>query len=164
MLKSYDRMHKRSVNGFEIFIASLVIFYGITGLSLRYLMTTKAEIFPFFAWNLFAHVPSTKIEYSIEITNYDGQQLDPPVPFRYSAHLGLSSGSVFERRITQELAQSYLRGSKEYEKQKLGLERYLGKTKEYLLVKETFDPIDFHNHKTIKKEVIASFKTYEYQK
>jgi hypothetical protein len=133
----------------------IVIFYGVMAIGLRY-TPKEPELFPFFSWRLFAGVPNTKIEYGVEIIKFNGQVLDKPVIFSEANFLE-SSKSVSARKLIQEFANSYST-NKDYQKYKSLLESvYLGKTEEYRLVKQTYNPVEKFYKANVKKESIATF-------
>ncbi len=133
----------------------LVIFYGVMAIGLRY-TPKEPELFPIFSWRLFAGVPNTKIEYSIEITQYDGIKFEQPVVFSEATFLA-SSKSVSARKLIQDFAQTYNK-NQDYQKYQTVLETvYLGKTRQYRLVKETYNPVEKFFKTGGEKETIATF-------
>ncbi len=139
------------------FTILIVVFYAFTAVFLRYIYPQEPEIFPLFSWRLFAGVPNTRTEYSVEITKFGNTQLSQPVVFSEANFLA-SSKSVSARKLIQDFAQSYNK-NQDYQKYQTVLETvYLDKTKEYRLVKQTYNPVDKFFKKKGEKETIATFQ------
>src|SRR5688572_17873859 len=69
------------VKTLKYWLICMVALYAFGGVSLRYINPENPEVFPVFAWYLFSSVPYLRIEYSIEILEYDQSIFDPPLQY-----------------------------------------------------------------------------------
>lgn len=153
----------KSSFGFSFFIVLIICFYGLAAISLRFIYPTNPEVFPIFAWDLFAFVDNSKTEYTIEIVKFNRLLLDKPVLFTKSESLGLPSDSISARTQIQNFARAYLRRSSDFDRHRNLLESaYLEKVQEYRLVKQTYNPVRKYKNGEQQIEIIATFNTNDF--
>ena len=123
------------------FILIVIFSYFIAGISIGFLNVKDEEVFPFFSWSLFSRIPNRGYQYSVQITEYNGQIIKP-VLFQKASSIVNKSHSSEPDRIIQNMGKNFDKNTQEFEKMKNLLEgNYLGNTTKYNLVLLTYDPL-----------------------
>ena len=144
----------------KISIPVLLIGYAVAGYYSQY--SYEGEMYPFFAWQLFTHVPERiGSEYSIRVLEIQGRKIDAPVP--YSAQDGFLSGKNQPTEywlMFQFLGRAYQEGDEaNIAKYRSVLEKcFTAYPVRYELVLATKDAIDYWKYKTyISVHPLAAF-------
>lgn len=107
----------------------------------------QRELFPFFSWELFSHIPPPEItSYGIRFSSANGQTLTPPIYFEEAKHLTPYADSVDAFVTIQSLGQAVEQSdqSKMMATQQLIQSAYFGEltSANYQLVRRRFDLLE----------------------
>lgn len=134
---------------------SLVVYLGC---ALGGRLSGRGEIFPFFTWDLFSHIPAHVSAPVVYLHRAAGRPLDPPVPLFES---GMDHGrryvaAAFARSLNVALAHDPERAAAVRE---VLATNHLPPVSEWSLVLEEYDPLQRWTEGTLQRIEVARFAT-----
>ncbi|MEO1368314.1 MAG: hypothetical protein AAFX50_14165 [Acidobacteriota bacterium] len=123
----------------------------------------KRDLYPFFSWSLFTHVPNVKHDFGLLITGIDGQRLDPPRELNAFSGRLAGAGSIRAYYTVQDFGRAILLRDRETadELRSLLEREYLkgaGGELHYLLVARSYDPIEKWRHGRMEQRPVVELK------
>ena len=146
----------------NIFLISLICFYIASVICIKWQLRST-EIFPFFTWDLFSHIPtSPKTDFAIFVEEIDGRKFDPglDVMKQKSSFLNVQNATLYT--VIQRLGVAITRGNKNEEifiRNMLESEYFspFNTRAKYMIVKRKYDPVDKWKTGRSNNEVIKEY-------
>lgn len=145
-------------------IAGLLFGYIVTSVGSSFLMgsvTTSpvAELFPFFTWSLSSRVHKIRSEYIVEITNIDGEPIEPPRDMLDAQNL---LGYDQNRAITHKAARKLGRARGGTPSLRRAFEsRFMGRhTVSYRIVRVDYEPIErWRTGRVVARRILGEYRS-----
>ena len=133
-------MEKREYTA--LFIVGFIFLYFVNGMITGF--SGAKEIFPFFSWNLFGHIPNKVNEYAIIVEEYNGKKISPPQLFQEAKGIVKESDSVIAHNLIKDFGKAYDKKKiQEAERlQKLFNANFIKAPAQYRLIRIIYNPVE----------------------
>lgn len=133
--------------------------YFVAGTISQKMLPGVDEIFPFFGWSLFSHVPTTATRYEVLIFRHNHRAVDPPEPYLTARDELVKGSRHLGRKLIQGLGEAFDEGDAELSEQlrRTFEANYLaGRHVRYEVVHESYDPFEkWHTGKNLEYRSVA---------
>ena len=133
-------MEKREYTA--LFIIGFIFLYFLVGMLTGFLGIK--EIFPFFSWNLFGHIPNKTNEYAIIVDVYNGTTVSPPQLFQEAKGVVRQSSSIIAYYLIQDFGKAYERREmqKSERLRELFEANFIKAPAQYRLIRIIYNPLE----------------------
>lgn len=125
-----------------LFIIGFIFLYFIIGMATGF--SGANEIFPFFSWRLFAHIPDNTSEYAIIVEVFNGTTVSPPQLFQEAKGIIKESDSIIAHKLIQNFGKAYERKDiqEAEELRRLFEANYIKGPARYRLIRIIYNPVE----------------------
>ncbi len=144
------------MTSYKILIFAFISTYFFIGILLGAVDYPNEEIFPFFSWSLYSKVPNNVKKYTLRITEYRNQKIEP-VLFAQAFGRVINPTSTHAERIIQDMGKSFHNNPARFKIEQKLIDNYLLKTTRYELIMIEYEPLQKYKYGTEKITTINEF-------